>query len=223
MAKFGNRSLRASIAFAVCCFGSPSLAYDWGQALNAGNPNLNQGMIVAQAAPKDYAAFFAALRHKESRGDYQAVNTLNFLGAYQFGEAALIDLGYVRRDGDIYDNNFGGGFSGKNGIRSVQGFLRSPQVQDDAAEEWMRIMWRYIEAEGLHRYAWQEVGGQTLSPSGMLAATHLLGSGALKRFVESNGRADIRDPYGMPLNVYIRDLGGFEIPFAPRQPRSTSS
>jgi hypothetical protein len=34
-----------------------------------------------------------ALRMMESGGDYQAVNTLNFLGACQFGEAALIDLG----------------------------------------------------------------------------------------------------------------------------------
>ena len=223
MAKSGKRSFTALFAIAACCFGTQSLAFDWGQSASEGHPSVNSQVTQAQAASRDYAAFFAALRFKESRGDYQAVNTLNFLGAYQFGEAALIDLGYVRRDSDIYDNNFGGGFTGKNGIRSVQDFLKRNRVQDNAAEEWMRIMWRYIEAEGLHRYAWQEVGGQTLSPSGMRAATHLLGSGALKRFVETDGRADIRDPYGMPLTVYIRDLGGFEIPFAPQQPRTTSS
>jgi hypothetical protein len=223
MARNGKRSMRASVVIAACYLASPTFANDWGHAPSAVNPYFDARVTRVQTTPKDYSAFFAALRHKESRGNYQAVNTLNFLGAYQFGEAALIDLGYVRRDRDIYDNNYGGGFTGKHGIRSAQEFLRNPQVQDIAAEEWMQVMWRYIEAEGLHRYAWREVGGQTLSPSGMLAATHLLGSGALKNFVETGGRADIRDPYGMPLHVYIRDLGGFEIPFAPRQPRSSSS
>lgn len=223
MAKNGKRSLRALVFTAACYFASPTLANDLAQAPNAANPYVDARVTHVQASPKNYSAFFAALRHKESRGNYQAVNTLNFIGAYQFGEAAMIDLGYARRDRDIYDNNYGGGFTGKHGIRSREDFLRNPQVQDIAAEEWMQIMWRYIEAEGLHRYAWREIGGQTLSPSGMLAATHLLGSGALKRFVESGGSADIRDPYGMPLHVYIRDLGGFETPFAPRQPRSTSS
>jgi hypothetical protein len=173
---------------------------------------------VVLASSGSYDAFFGALRHRESSGNYRAVNTLNFIGAYQFGEAALIDLGYVRRDRDVYDNNFSGGFTGKNGIRSVADFLANPAVQDDAAREWMQIMWRYIEADGLDRYAWRQVGGVTLSPSGMLAATHLLGPGALRQFVNSNGRADIRDPYGMPLRNYIVDLGGYSIPFAPRGP-----
>lgn len=217
------RSLRAPFIIAACNIASPGLANDWAQPSIGESSYLYTQATPAQGSPRDYSAFFAALRHKESRGDYQAVNTLNFLGAYQFGEAALIDLGYVRRDADIYDNNFGGGFTGKHGIRSVQDFLRNPSVQDRAAEEWMQIMWRYIEAEGLHKYAWREIGGQTLSPSGMLAATHLLGSGALKNFVMSGGSADIRDPYGMPLHTYIRDLGGFEIPFAPRRPSGISS
>lgn len=219
MAKNIKRPLRASIFVAACYFASPLLAQNLGQVPNGVTPSFESDVTRVQAAPKDYSAFFAALRYKESRGDYQAVNTLNFLGAYQFGEAALIDLGYVRRDRDLYDNNYSGGFTGQHGIRSAEDFLSNQQVQDRAARDWMQIMWRYIEAEGLDRHAWRQVGGQTLSPSGMLAATHLLGSGALKRFIESGGRANISDPYGMPLHIYIRDLGGFEIPFAPKQPR----
>lgn len=167
---------------------------------------------------KSFDAFFAALRYMESRGDYAAVNTLKFIGAYQFGEAALVDLGYVRRDRDLYDNNYGGGFTGKDGIRSVNDFLNSPRVQDKAANAWLRIMWRYIESEKLSRYAWKKVGSVTLSPSGMLAATHLLGTGGLKQFIRSGGSADIRDPYGMPLVNYIEKLAGYDIPFAPARP-----
>lgn len=188
----------------------------------SGNTNPTADDTVHLAAYEGYTgdidAFFAALRHRESSSNYRAVNTLNFIGAYQFGEAALIDLGYVRRDRDIYDNDFGGGFTGKHGIRSVRDFLNNPAVQDRAAKDWMQIMWRYIRADGLDRYAWKEVGGVTLSPSGMLAATHLLGSGGLRQFIESKGSADIRDPYGMPLRSYIVDLGGYDIPFAPPSP-----
>jgi hypothetical protein len=166
----------------------------------------------------DYSAFLTALRHRESGGNYQVINTLNFVGAYQFGEAALIDLGYVRRDSDVYNNDFSGGFTGKHGIRSLQQFINSPDVQDRAVQDWMGLMWHYIRSDGLDQYAWREVGGVTLSPSGMLAATHLLGAGGLREFVDSNGSADIRDPYGMPLRNYIIDLGGYDIPFGPSLP-----
>jgi len=170
-----------------------------------------------------YDAFLAELRHSESRGNYQAVNTLNFLGAYQFGEAALIDLGYVRRDRDIYDNDFSGGFTGKNGVRNIQDFLNNPEIQDKAAHAWMKIMWRYIRAKNLDRHAWKEIGGVVMAPSGMLAATHLLGWGGLKEFVESEGQVDPRDPYGMKLSTYIRRHGGFAVPFGPKAPANIGS
>ncbi len=66
-----------------------------------------------------YAEFLAALRMRESSGDYAAVNTLGYLGAYQFGEAALVDLGFVIRDANPYDNQFDAGFTGKLGIASA--------------------------------------------------------------------------------------------------------
>lgn len=177
----------------------------------------------AATGGRQYGDFLAALRYRESRGNYRAVNSLNFIGAYQFGEAAMIDLGYVRRDGDPYDNNYGGGFTGKHGIRSVKDFLNNREVQDRAAQAWMRMMWKYIQADGLARHAWTDVGNVQMSPSGMLAATHLLGTGALKEFIRSGGRANIRDPYGMPLVTYIKQLDGYDIPFAPKKPRQVAT
>jgi len=162
---------------------------------------------------KSYVEFLRDLRDRESSDNYFAINSLNFIGAYQFGEAALIDLGYVRRDADVYDNDYGGGFTGKNGIDSVTDFLTDPDVQDDAAREWMRIMWHYIEVDGLSNFAWQQIGDVTLSPSGMLAASHLLGPGALRRFVESKGQADIQDPFGTSLRSYIEYFNGYNVPF----------
>ena len=170
-----------------------------------------------------FAAFLVALKLMESGGDYQSVNTLNFLGAYQFGEAALTDLGYVRYDGNAYDNNYGGGFTGKNGVRSAQDFLNSKSAQDKAAKAWMRLMWKYIRQQNIAHYAGSKVNGKTLTPSGMLAAAHLLGPGALKQWIKSDGRADLRDPYGTPITMYINRFGGYDVPFASTRVASNCS
>lgn len=159
------------------------------------------------------AAFLVALKLMESGGDYQSVNSLNFLGAYQFGEAALTDLGFVRYDGNAYDNNYGGGWTGKYGVKSAKQFLASERVQDKAMEKWLDVMWGYIELHKVDRYAWREVGGEQLTPSGMLAATHLLGAGALAEYVKSDGKVDLRDPYGTPIGIYISRLNGYDVPF----------
>jgi hypothetical protein len=166
---------------------------------------------------KTLAAFMVALKMMESDGDYQSVNSLNFLGAYQFGEAALTDLGFVRFDGDAYDNNYSGGWTGKYGIKSAKQFLNSERAQDKAMEEWLDVMWGYIKLHDIDRYAWREVGGEQLTPSGMLAAAHLLGAEALGEYVRSDGKADLRDPYGTPISTYILRLNGYDVPFAQGQ------
>ena len=159
-------------------------------------------------------AFLLALQMMESSGDYRLVNSLNYLGAYQFGEAALVDLGYVRPDGNLLDNDYGGGWTGKDGIDSRREFLRSRSAQDRAAEAWLVVMWGYVTRLGLDRYAGQRVGDVVLTPSGMLGATHLLGPHALAEFIASDGTADLRDPYGTPIETYIRQLAGYDLPFA---------
>jgi hypothetical protein len=172
---------------------------------------------------KTLEAFLFALSIMESDGNYQAVNTLNYLGAYQFGEAALTDLGFVRYDGDASNNDFSGGWTGKHGVRSARDFLESPRAQDLAVREWVELMWHYIELQDLDSYAWSEVGGVTLTPSGMLAAVHLLGPDSLAQFVSSDGAKDPRDPYGTPISSYMVRLADYEIPFAPKAARRVAS
>jgi|GEM_PF-5580562 len=45
---------------------------------------------------KSYDDFFENLGQHESSGDYHKVNGIRFMGKYQMGEAALIDLGYYQ-------------------------------------------------------------------------------------------------------------------------------
>ena len=215
---------RTTAAAALLCSGL--LPAEGQQRDHAPAAYMDREILTAASAyrgAKSLEAFFAALKYLESDGDYQSVNTLNFIGAYQFGEAALIDLGYVRIDRDIYDNDYSGGFTGKDGIRSVADVLNNPSVQEKAMRSWVKLMWRYIEEENLDRYAWTRIGEVVLSPSGMLGATHLLGTGGLKDFIESGGSHRIVDPYGTPVLKYVSQLGGYDIPFAPARPARLAS
>ena len=162
--------------------------------------------------PGTYQQFFAAVRARESSNDYTAVNSVGFIGAYQFGEAALIDLGYVRRDKNPYDNNFSGGWTGKNGIDSKAEFLNSPAAQDAAAAEWWPLLWQRARNFDLEIYDQQTLNGVFLTKSGMIAASHLVGTGALKDFIESGGTIIRKDGNGTPITEYLNLFANYDVP-----------
>ena len=159
-----------------------------------------------------YEDFFAALRQRESGGDYKIVNSFGFLGAYQFGEAALVDLGFVTNDGSPFDNQFNGTFSGKAGVFSAQDFLNDPDAQDLAATEWFSLLWSRIRAEDLEYYDGQTLNGIFLTKTGMIAASHLLGVGGLRDFIQSGGENAGQDGFGTSIVEYINLLGNYEAP-----------
>ncbi|MFZ5616582.1 MAG: hypothetical protein ACOZAA_04580 [Pseudomonadota bacterium] len=48
-----------------------------------------------------YAEFFDALGEQESSDNYAADNRRGYIGRYQLGKLALIDLGYYIDDGNL--------------------------------------------------------------------------------------------------------------------------
>jgi Ca2+-binding RTX toxin-like protein len=161
-----------------------------------------------------YDDFFEALRQRESGGDYTIVNTFGFLGAYQFGEAALVDLGFVSNDGSPFDNVFTGTFTGKFDVYSVDDFLNSNEAQDDAAAEWFAMLWGRIRYNDLEFYDGQTLNGVLLTKSGMIAGAHLLGVGGLRDFIHAGGVVAGADGFGTSIVEYINLLGNYETPTA---------
>jgi len=159
-----------------------------------------------------YDDFFSALRQRESSGDYTVVNRLGYAGAYQFGEAALFDLGYAARDGNLYNNHYDNGFLGKNGIDSLSDFLEDSDEQDGAASAWFAMLWSRIRASDLEFYDGQTLNGVALTKSGMIAAAHLAGTGGLKNFIESGGVTSAKDGNGTSVVDYLKLFAGYETP-----------
>lgn len=144
----------------------------------------------------------SVLRSKESSNNYNAVNTLGYTGAYQFGCAMLEDLGYVKsgtwakfkRNKVLVDQK--DIWSGKDGITSQQAFLKNKIVQDKAARAELKIWYSRMLKGGL-------CSAQTppAELAGLLCVAHLKGTGkgGVRDFLSGQATPDA---YGTSPTTY---------------------
>lgn len=162
-----------------------------------------------------YNQFFAAVRQRESSNNYKEVNGPGYLGAYQMGEASLIDIGWVKASGARNDNVYTANqWTGQMGINSKQDFLNNPAAQDAAATLWFAKIWSYIRNFDLEAYNGQILNGVELTKSGMIGGAHLVGIGGLRTFIQSGGTVVPRDGNGTPITEYIKLFAGYDVPAA---------
>lgn len=115
------------------------------------------------------------LGERESSNDYTAVNQLGFLGKYQFGGAALTDLGF-KKDG---------AWTGKDGIESKEDFLASPEVQEKAIKAWIPKLKKQLKSKGALDFVGTEFDGEVVTEEGLIAAAHLVGAGGVSKMLKT--------------------------------------
>ena len=76
---------------------------------------------------KTLQEFLTDLGARESGGKYNVINKYGYAGKYQMGEMALTDAGYYTKPSKKYNNDWSGKFIGKDGVNSIQDFLKNPQ------------------------------------------------------------------------------------------------
>jgi hypothetical protein len=141
-----------------------------------------------------YVAFKEAIAFKESQGNYAAVNTLGYLGKYQFGVTTLELLG----------------------IKNPDIFLKSPVLQEKAfSANTKRNKW--VLRRDIKRFAGKKIEGILVTESGILAAAHLAGPGNVKRYLRSYGALDSEDAYGTDILSYMHKFSGFDTSFVKAQ------
>ncbi len=136
---------------------------------------------------KFFVGYKEALAFKESQGKYSKINTLGYMGKYQFGATTLKSLG-------IHDST---------------AFMRSPKLQEKAFIALLSKN-KYILRNEIERYSGKVIGGVLVTESGILAAAHLGGAGSVKKFLKSRGKRDIRDDYGSSIKGFMKKFGGYE-------------
>jgi hypothetical protein len=136
---------------------------------------------------KSFEGFKEALAFKESRGDYFTVNTLGYLGKYQFGSETLKTIG-------IYNPNQ---------------FLYNPELQEKAfIANSERNKW--VLRKDIKRFEGRLIGGVRVTESGILAAAHLAGPGSVKKFLRSYGGENFSDAYGTSVKHYMKKFSGYD-------------
>lgn len=153
-------------------------------------PSLNSIDYASLKIPftgKYFIGFREALAHKESQGKYRKINTLGYLGKYQFGIKTLKSIG----------------------ITDSVHFMNSPKLQEKAFVVLLSKN-KYELQDYIENFEGKIVDGVRITESGILAAAHLGGSGSVKRFLNSNGAKKCKDDYGTSVKTYMRDFGGFE-------------
>lgn len=139
---------------------------------------------------KTFTGFKEALAFKESQGKYTLINSLGYMGKYQFGKAALRAIG-------IHDSSE---------------FLSNPRLQEKAFKALLAKNKWELRKE-IEQYDGKIVNGIAITESGILAAAHLGGAGSVKKFFRNNGKKAIRDNYGTSLQSYMKKFGGYDTSF----------
>lgn len=139
---------------------------------------------------KSFIGFKEAVAFKESQGHYRKINTLGYLGKYQFGKSTL--------------NRFN--------IRDYSGFLSDAQMQEDAFLALCSVN-KWILKRDIKRSVGKKINGIRITESGILAAAHLAGAGNVKKYLRSNGIEGFEDAYGTNIEYYLRKFAGYDTSF----------
>lgn len=139
--------------------------------------------------------FLNKLSIKESSGNWKAINRYGYIGKYQFGGAALKDLGVYST---INANKF-----------RQNPWIFPPDLQDTLAIKLMHINKRYLKKH-LAKYRNRKINGILINDASVLAAAHLVGMGNMRRFFESNGKLVARDGNGIAATSYMKAFQDIE-------------
>ena len=155
--------------------------------------------------------FLNDLGARESGGNYKAFNKYGYAGKYQMGEAAMIDAGYYTKSSRVYNNDWKGKFSGKDGVYSIQDFLNNPKAQENAQIIFKKKQWGYLKAVGADKYCGQIINGYRITPSGLLAGAHLKGAGSVITYLKSGGKCIEKDAFGTSVESYMKKFADYDV------------
>ncbi|MBX9807827.1 MAG: peptidoglycan-binding protein LysM [Flavobacteriaceae bacterium] len=136
---------------------------------------------------KFFIGYKEAIAFRESQGKYKKINSLGYLGKYQFGTETLKTVG----------------------VHDSRQFLNSPKMQEKAFIALVAKNKSELK-DIIEKYEGQIVSGIRVTESGILAAAHLGGVGSVKKFFRNNGNRYYKDAYGTSIRSYMREFGGYE-------------
>jgi len=143
--------------------------------------------LLGPTTGNSFIGFKEALGFKESQGKYNRINTLGYLGKYQFGKSTLKRF-------KIYN---------------ITLFLQDAALQENAFVALCSLN-KWILIRDIKRSVGKRINGIEITESGILAAAHLAGAGSVKKYLRSNGGFLFNDAYGTSLEYYMKKFAGYD-------------
>ena len=146
--------------------------------------------VSEEKIKNNYQLYVDAIGWRESGKErYKAYNKYGYKGKYQFGRAALKDIGIKVK---------------------WKEFRNDTVLQEYAMYKYLLLnrnrLSRYID-----KYEGKFIRGIRITECGILAGAHLGGAVGVKRFLYSNGRRDGKDANGTKISDYVKDFGGYQV------------
>lgn len=148
---------------------------------------LDYGLVSELVKLNSYTEFLHDIGFAESGNDYSRINTLGYLGKYQFGESTLRTLKYTG---------------------TTKEFINSQWLQEHYMSKNLKYNHRRLESI-IKQYDGTIIDGNVITTSGILAAAHLAGQGNVKKFFKFGKNPN--DKYGTRLTDYLFKFSGYTI------------
>lgn len=137
--------------------------------------------------PNQFVEFKEAIALRESGNDYTIVNSLGYVGKYQIGTSACIDLNTTKKK-----------------------LLSSKKLQEKAFESLCSLN-KYRLRKCISKYKGRIIKNIEISEAGILSAAHLLCAENVKRWLKANGNYFKTDAYGTTIDEYMIKFGKYNI------------
>lgn len=154
---------------------------------------MQQEKIILKRPSLD--SFLKDIAFKESSGNWKSINSLGYIGLYQFGGIALKEVGLDGKiDAESFRNNPG---------------IFPPEMQHEKMKELMSKNWYYMRK--YHDRVGTEVDGIPITKSGMIAAAHLVGAKSVRQYLKSNGKINRADANGVRVSDYMSKFKDYDL------------
>jgi glutaredoxin-related protein len=132
-----------------------------------------------------------SLAFRESSNNPQAVNQFGYVGMFQLGRIAFKDIGRTMRE--------------HNHIRqmlpiTLTVYPVATQIKD--VEKLIGNNKRYLRS--VRPFIGKKIKGYRVTENGMLAGAHLCGHVAVKKYLKTGGKVDMKDGNGVKVSTYIK-------------------
>ena len=139
--------------------------------------------------------FLKDLAMRESSGKWDVINSRGYIGLYQFGDIALKDVGLEDKV-------------------SLSKFRENPNIfppemQTKAMIQLLRNNKHYTRR--VYNKIGQTYNNIEVTESGILAASHLVGAKAVRKYLKSGGKINESDANGVSVKDYMKEFEGYDL------------